>query len=108
MREWVYSGTPLDQPPLGPVKEGWPHLGEFVLKRMLWDFSKWPEYRGGHVSGVLIRGVPLYLKLMVRVAIKLNSVKNDLGKNRDTDKRKQRWISIRISKGYIENVQSKV
>ncbi len=22
---------------------------------MLWDFSKWPEYRGGHISGVLIR-----------------------------------------------------
>ncbi len=32
----------------------------FVLKSMLWDFSKWPEYRGGHISGVLIRGVPLY------------------------------------------------
>ncbi len=32
-----YSGTPLDWPPLGPVKvsllEGWPHFrGEFVLK----------------------------------------------------------------------------
>ncbi len=41
--------------------EGWPHFrGEFVLKSMLWDLSKWPEYRGGHISGVLIRGVPLY------------------------------------------------
>ncbi len=40
--------------------EGWPHFrGEFVLESMLWDFSKWPEYRGGHISGVLIRGVPL-------------------------------------------------
>ncbi len=27
---------------------------------MLWDFSKWPENRGGQISGVLIRGVPLY------------------------------------------------
>ncbi len=26
---------------------------------MLWNFSKWPEYRGGHISGVLIRGVPI-------------------------------------------------
>ena len=24
---------------------------------MLWDFSEWPEYRGGHISGVLIEGV---------------------------------------------------
>ncbi len=28
---------------------------------MLWDFSKWPEYRSGHISGVLIREVPLYI-----------------------------------------------
>ena len=60
-----HIGTPLNRPPLGPVKvsllEGWPHFrGEFVLKSMLWDFSKWPEYRGYHISGVLIRGVPLY------------------------------------------------
>ncbi len=35
------------------ISEGWPHFrGEFVLKSMLWDFSKWPEYRGGHISGV--------------------------------------------------------
>ncbi len=59
----------LNRPLLGPVKvsllEGWPHFrGEFVLKSMLWDFSKWPEYRGGHISGVLIRGVPLYLVWM--------------------------------------------
>ena len=27
---------------------------------MIWDVSKWPEYRSGHISGVLIRGVPLY------------------------------------------------
>ncbi len=59
--KWHYSGTPLNRPPLGPVKvsllEGWPHFrGEFVLKSML--FSKWPEYRGGHISGVLIRGGP--------------------------------------------------
>ena len=62
----TYSGTPLNWPPLGPVKasllEGWPHFrGEFVLISMLWDFSKWPEHRGGHISGVLIRGVPLYI-----------------------------------------------
>ncbi len=49
------SGTPLNRPPLGPVKvslfEGCPHFrGEFVLISMLWDFSKWPEYRGGHIS----------------------------------------------------------
>ncbi len=59
----VYSGTPLNRPPLGPVKvslvEGWPHFwGEFILKSMLWDFLKWPEYRSGHISG----GVPLYTK----------------------------------------------
>ncbi len=35
--------------------------GEFVLKSMLWDFSKWPETRGGYISGVLIRGVPMYV-----------------------------------------------
>ncbi len=68
--ECLYSGTPLNQPPLGPLKvsslEGWPHFrGEFVLKSMLWDFSKWPEYRGGHNSGVLIRGVPLYFKFHI-------------------------------------------
>ncbi len=62
---YIYSGIPLNRPPLGPVKvsllEGWPHFrSEFVLKSMLWDFSKWPEYRGDHISGVLIRGVPLY------------------------------------------------
>ncbi len=34
--------------------------GEFVLKSMLWDFLKWPEIRGGYISGVLIRGVPMY------------------------------------------------
>ncbi len=27
---------------------------------MLWDFLKWPEYRGGHISGVVNREVPLY------------------------------------------------
>ena len=27
---------------------------------MLWDFSEWPEYRGGHISGVLIRESSLY------------------------------------------------
>ncbi len=52
---FVYSGTPLNRPPLGPVKvsllEGW---GEFS---MLWDFS---EYGGDYISGVLIREVPLY------------------------------------------------
>ncbi len=32
-----------------------------VIKSMLWDFSKWPKYRGDHISGVLIRGVPLYI-----------------------------------------------
>ncbi len=65
--EWSYnySGTPLNHPLWGPVKvsllEGWPHFrGELVLKSMLWDFSKWPEYRGGHISGVLIREGPLY------------------------------------------------
>ncbi len=41
----IYGGTPINRPPLGPVKvsllEGWPHFrGEFVLKSMLWDFSK--------------------------------------------------------------------
>ena len=60
----LYSGTPLNRPPLGPVKvsllEGWPHFRvEFVLKSRLWDLFKWPEYRGGHISGVLIRRVPL-------------------------------------------------
>ncbi len=48
----VYSETPLNRPPLGPVKlsllEGWPQFrGEFVLKSMLWGFSK----RCGHISG---------------------------------------------------------
>ncbi len=61
----IYSGTSLNWSPLGPMKvsllEGWPHFrGEFVLKNMFLDFSKWPEYRGGHISWVLIRGVPLY------------------------------------------------
>ncbi len=45
-------------PPLGLVKVSLLE-GEFVLKSMLWDFSKWPEYRGGHISGVLIRVVSL-------------------------------------------------
>lgn len=27
---------------------------------LLWDHSKWPEYRGGHISGVQIRGAPLH------------------------------------------------
>ncbi len=60
--------NPSKPPPLGPVKvsllEGWPHFrGEFVLKSMLWDLWKWPEYEGGHISGVLIRGVPLYANI---------------------------------------------
>ncbi len=42
--------------------EGWPHFrGEFVLKSMLWDFSKCLEYRGGHILGVLIRGVRIVI-----------------------------------------------
>ncbi len=49
-----YSGTPLNRPPLGPVKvsllEGWPHLrGEFVLKSMLFglfEVAWWPHFRG--------------------------------------------------------------
>ncbi len=67
---WLLPFTPLECPqvsdddkmamivvlqwnpsPLRPVKvsllEGWPRfMGEFVLESMLWDFSKWPEYRG--------------------------------------------------------------
>ncbi len=51
---------------LGPVivslLEGWPHFrGEFVLKSMLWDFSKWPEYRGGNISGVRFHCTCMYL-----------------------------------------------
>ncbi len=34
---------------------------ECVLESILWDFSKWPEYRGGHISEVLIRGIPMYI-----------------------------------------------
>ncbi len=34
---------------------------------MLWDFSKWPEYRGGHISGVLIRGIPLYYTMLATI-----------------------------------------
>ncbi len=54
-----YSGLSLIRPPLGPVKvEGWPHFrGEFAL---LWDILKWPQYRGGLISGVQIRGSSLY------------------------------------------------
>ena len=29
-----------------------------IKKHALWDFWKWLEYRGGHISGVLIKGVP--------------------------------------------------
>ena len=29
---------------------------ELVFQRLFWDFSKRPEYRGGHISGVQIRG----------------------------------------------------
>ena len=56
------------QPPLGPIKvswlERWPHFrGKLLLnlyyKSLFWDFSKWPEYRGGHISGVQIRGSSL-------------------------------------------------
>ena len=41
----VYIYT-VEPPPLGPVKvsllEGWPHFrGEFAIKSMLWDISKW-------------------------------------------------------------------
>ncbi len=63
-----YSGTLLNRPHLGPVKvsllEGWAHftLGWIC---MLWDFSKLLEYRGGHISGVLIRGVPLYSHFVI-------------------------------------------
>ncbi len=54
----LYSGL---RPPLGPVKvswlEEWPHFrGEFALGSILWDILKWPEYRGGLISGVQIRG----------------------------------------------------
>ncbi len=51
----------------------WLHFrGEFVLKSMLWDLLKWPEYRGGHISGVLIRGVPLYTYYTTQGCIKNN------------------------------------
>ncbi len=55
--KYVYSGTPLNQPPLGSVKvsllEGWPHFrGEFVLKKhalglfeVAW-IQGWPYFRG--------------------------------------------------------------
>ncbi len=60
----VFSGTP----PLGPVKvsllEGWPQFmrGEFVLKSICFGIFQvaWIQLGGGHISGVLIRGVPLY------------------------------------------------
>ncbi len=57
------GNTVVNRPPLGPAKvsllEGWPHFrGEFKRVHAL-GLSKWPEYRGGHISGVLIRGVPL-------------------------------------------------
>ena len=33
---------------------GWPHFrGDFVVLLLA---SEWPEYEGGHISGVLIRG----------------------------------------------------
>ncbi len=58
--------NPSKPPTLGTSEvsllEEWPHFrGEFVLKSMLWDFLEWPEYRGGHISGVLVRGVPMYV-----------------------------------------------
>ena len=35
----------------------------YYKKHILWDFSEWPEYRGGHISGVLIRGSSLTVSL---------------------------------------------
>ena len=29
---------------------------EYVLQILFWDFLKWSEYKGGHISGVQIRG----------------------------------------------------
>ncbi len=51
----IIQWNPSKPSPFRPVKvsllEGWPHFrGEFVLKSMLWDFAKWPEYRGGHIK----------------------------------------------------------
>ncbi len=34
--------------------------GEFALGSILWGILKWPEYRGGLISGVQIRGSSLY------------------------------------------------
>ncbi len=40
--------------------EGWPHFrGEFALESVLWGISKWPQYRGGLISGVQVRGSSL-------------------------------------------------
>ena len=30
--------------------------GELVFTKPFWDSTKWPDYRGGHISGVQIRG----------------------------------------------------
>ncbi len=53
------------RPHLGHVKVSWlgrwPHFrGEFTLGSILWDILKWPQYRGGLISGVQIRGSSLY------------------------------------------------
>ncbi len=53
-------GTPLNRKV--SLLEGWPHFrGEFVLKSMLWDFSKWPECRGSHISGSIYYSAPTVL-----------------------------------------------
>ncbi len=49
--QWNPSGTPKVATFSG--------VNLYFFNSMLWDFLKWPEYRGGHISGVLNRGVPL-------------------------------------------------
>ncbi len=51
------SGTPLNRPPLGPVRGGHISGVNFYEKAC---FGTFRSDLGGHISGVLIRGVPLY------------------------------------------------
>ncbi len=80
----LYSGIPLIQPPLGPIKvswlEGWPYFkGRLALRSIAtWDILKWPQLLGGGlISGVQIRGSSLYLYitcLMKSAAFDLHSI----------------------------------
>ena len=58
--DWPNNYSVCCTTPSNPGSWPWTNQSVPVTVWAIWDFSEWPEYRGGHISGVLIRGSPQY------------------------------------------------